>query len=102
MSTLYAKRKLDNIHYQREQTPVSRNDKVQGTIRNNVILLRVYNQNQVSHDANDRGTHDMVPPVPGLVTVPGLEPDKEHAHKIRSNNETLGLDRAVAEFVDEL
>ena len=102
MSTLHTKQKLGNIHYQREQTPVSRNDQVHGKIRKNVILLRVYGQNHISDNANHRGTHDMVPPVPSLVAVPGLDPDDDHAYKIGSNSETLGLNRAVAEFADEL
>ena len=67
-----------------------------------MILLRIYNQNQVSDDAHDRRTHDMVPPVPSLVAVPGLEPDDEHPCKVGSGGETLGLDSAVAEFIDEL
>ena len=97
-----SEQKLGNIQYQREQTPVSRNDQIYGKIRKNMILLRVYGQNHVSDDTNHRGTHDMVSPVPSLIAVPGLDPDDDHAYKIGSNSETLGLDRVIAEFVYEL
>lgn len=65
-------------------------------------LLRLGGQYDISNESDYGARHDVIPTVPGLVTVPRLSPNDDPADQVGSNGKSLGIDRTIPKAFDYL